>query len=581
MKTPLFKSLNDQNLFDHVGILKINLLDSKSIEEIIEKVNFIHPEFNSIMAEEYYFSVFGKGNEYMKSIRQVILPIVQPYLNEIFHNYKILTVVLQIKGTSEKSSVGLHQDLTVVDENRFNSMTVWIPLMDSTLENGAIQALKGSQNTFRSYRAHTIDYYQFEEVEDYIKENSTAFKTKIGEALVFDPAVIHYSEQNRTQTPRISIAISIVNEDAPIQIGYHDKKENESVTIFDVPDNFFYLYNDFGTERLLPPSFGTINRIEQNYFERKYNKEDFIRKYENSKDIISDKSLLINKSLQTDLDENGYIKIGLLTEFKISELISFYENLTSNRNDIPKDILYTCLHNNDKTFVHKMNTELQRLIIPEMNKVLKNFKFTSFTFQIKGIGHSSELFVHQDWSFSDESKSRCYTIWIPLHDSTSENGTVYILPKSHQKLHNKRGPGIEPLFSNVQQEIRKYMIPIQVKAGELLLFDSAIAHFSPSNLSNEPRLTVMTNLIHKSAEFMLYFGNETNEVDSYSVPNDFLVNYDDFKKDYNAPPKGSTYYGTEHQENLVISKSNLLFTLNLKNESKNLFSFFKRLIKTK
>lgn len=294
MKTPLFKSLSDQNLFDESGILRINLLDSKIIDEITEKVNEIHPELNATMAEEYYFSVFGKGKEYMQSIRDEILPIIKPFLDNIFHNYKVLTVVLQVKGTSEKSSVGLHQDLTVVDENRYNSMTVWLPLINSTLDNGAIRALKGSQNTFRSYRAHTIDYFQFEEVEDYIKDNATAYKTKIGEALVFDPAVIHYSEPNRTQIPRISIAISIVNEDAPIQIGYHDKKENESVTIFDVPDDFFYHYNDFATERLLPPSFGTINRIEQNYFERKYKREDFIKKYENHLRICS-KNVIIKK----------------------------------------------------------------------------------------------------------------------------------------------------------------------------------------------------------------------------------------------------------------------------------------------
>jgi len=581
MKTPLFKSLSDQNLFDKSGILRINLLDSKSIDEINDKVTKIHPELNATMAEEYYFSVFGKGKEYMQSIRDEILPIIKPFLDNIFHNYKVLTVVLQVKGTSEKSSVGLHQDLTVVDENRYHSMTVWLPLINSTLENGAIRALKGSQNTFRSYRAHTIDYFQFEEVEDYIKYNATAYKTKIGEALVFDPAVLHYSEPNRTQTPRISIAISIVNDDAPIQIGYHDKSTlEESVAIFDVPDDFFYHYNDFATERLLPPSFGTINRIEQNFFERKYKRDDFIRKYENSKDIISDKSLLKNKSLQIDLEENGYIIIGLLDEFKVSELIALYENLTSNRNDIPKDILYTCLHNNDKEFVHKMNDELQRLVIPEMNKILVNYKFTSFTFQIKGIGTESELFVHQDWSFSDETITRCYTFWIPLHDSSTDNGTVYILPKSHQKLQNKRGPGMEPLFANVQQEIRKHMIPIQVKAGELLLFDSAIAHFSPSNLSNNARLTVMTNIIHESAEFMLYFGNETNEVDSFTVPNDFLINYDDFKKEYSKPPNNAKYCGTVIQENSTISKSNFLHTFNLKNESQNLFSFFKRLIKT-
>lgn len=296
MKTPLFKSFSDQNIFEDVGILRIKLLNQKSISQLIEKVSFFHPELDSTMAEEYYFSVFGKGNEYMKSIRQEILPIIQPFLDEIFQNFKVLTVVLQVKGTSEKSRVGLHQDLTVVDENKYNSMTVWIPLIDSTLENGTIRALQGSQNSFRSYRAHTIDYFQFEEVEDYIKENSVAYKTKVGEALVFDPAVIHYSEPNRTNTPRISIAISIVDKDAPVQIGYHDKSsESQNISIYSVPDNFFYFYNNFAEERLKIPSFGELSHELKNAFEKKYNRIDFIKKYEEYLGFNSEKSIVKKK----------------------------------------------------------------------------------------------------------------------------------------------------------------------------------------------------------------------------------------------------------------------------------------------
>jgi hypothetical protein len=129
-----------------------------------------------------------------------------------------------------------------------------------------------------------------------------------------------------------------------------------------------------------------------------------------------------------------------------------------------------------------------------------------------------------------------------LIDSDERNGTLSVFPGSHLKVKNIRGAGIEPLFSGKQQEIIPYLTPLSIKAGQLMLFDSALLHYSSANHSNSIRVSVMTNILPADAEVFLYFQNMENSslVDEYQVPTDFFLLYNDFKNEYERPPSFGT-----------------------------------------
>ena len=204
-----------------------------------------------------------------------------------------------------------------------------------------------------------------------------------------------------------------------------------------------------------------------------------------------------------------------------------------------------------------MDKGLREILLPLIERVFHQFSCTSFTYQVKGTGEKSELFAHQDWSFTDEKHFRTYTFWLTLHDSFPGNGTVYVLPKSHRHLTGIRGAGIDSVFDEVREEAKKSMVPVNVKAGELLLFDSALAHFSPPNHTREKRVSVMTNITNHGAGFMLYFGKrhgDLNEIDGYRVSDDFLLRYENFKSDYTSPPPGAVYQGTRTADGFRFTK---------------------------
>lgn len=253
--------------------------DAAFIDELRKLFIELHPQWNQPDGPGYYFSVFGGNLDYRRKIFDTFYPLIQPHLDNIFSDYKVLAIIAQIKGVSNDSAVTIHQDLTVVDESRYAACTFWIPMIESTLHNGAIRALKGSQRIFRGFRTHTMDY-QFGKVQEYIREMSETYPVKQGEALAFDPGTIHFSGKNYSGVPRMSLAVSVVSKDAPTELGYFDKQKGaDEIEVYSVPENFWYLYNDFNAEREQRPAFGSLNRKVANAFKKEYETGEFIEAY--------------------------------------------------------------------------------------------------------------------------------------------------------------------------------------------------------------------------------------------------------------------------------------------------------------
>jgi len=269
------------NLLDSKGVASIPFSEPTFIDSLKECFDQIHPVWNETMNTGYYFSIYGDGSDYRKQIFEVFYPILKNQLDDIFSDYKVLAIIAQVKGVGANSSVNIHQDLTVVDESKYKSYTLWIPLQDSTEKNGAISFLEGSHKVFRSIRAHTIDYL-FGNAESNIYENSKQYQIAKGEALIFDAATIHFSGPNISEKPRISIAVSIVAKEAETQIFHYDrfKPFDGSLDRYTVPENFWQLYEDFSTERSAPPLFGTHKGVAHGAQVLPYAKHDFIRLYD-------------------------------------------------------------------------------------------------------------------------------------------------------------------------------------------------------------------------------------------------------------------------------------------------------------
>lgn len=285
-----------------------------------------------------------------------------------------------------------------------------------------------------------------------------------------------------------------------------------------------------------------------------------------------------NEQLNETLREDGIVKFTL-PSFDASHYVSLLENEVEGYPHEFESGFYGSVSLADLNIKRKVDQMIRESLSPQIESLLCNHRLLTYFFLIKGIGQQSVLNLHQDWSIIDERKHRAYNLWIPLCDSTKENGTLYAAKGTHRFPLNIRGAGIPPKFNEHFAVAQKYMEPIEVKTGEALIFDSRILHFSPPNTTGKSRSTLINNIIPTEAETMCFHGHTEGDsfiVDRYNVPDDLFIHYDHFNEQKDAPnPKGIFAETIDYANTSSVSQSEFQTLLKAtSSKKKKWFSLF-------
>lgn len=102
---------------------------------------------------------------------------------------------------------------------------------------------------------------------------------------------------------------------------------------------------------------------------------------------------------------------------------------------------------------------------------------------------------HQDKSYwPDANSNPVITVWIPLVDSTFENGCLHVKPRTHKKRllewHRETNTGTGYTALSEHQLGPTPTVALPVKAGSAILFNDRCIHMSTPNLSKEVRWSV-------------------------------------------------------------------------------------------
>lgn len=255
------------------------------------------------------------------------------------------------------------------------------------------------------------------------------------------------------------------------------------------------------------------------------------------------KDTTADNALQTD----GYSVIPFLNEEEVKTLAAFFYK---HHASLPEG-MYASSHSADYNFRWKMNEEIKRVCARAAAHSFINALPLGATFMVKSKGEKGSLAPHQDWSIVDEQFFHSYNIWLPLVDVNEENGTLLILPKSHDWLNNTRGLNIPSSYQNVIQEVWQYLVPVRMKAGDAFVYDHRLLHASGINKTNTPRLVIVYGMIPESASMRYYYGwNGT--IEEYACDSGFY-----FTQNINQGPAGLTRLRTFANNNPVITLSQL------------------------
>ena len=236
----IFKDTALQNTFNKDGFVKINLLK----EEDVRILSQIYEEYSEGDLAYFFASSYLDDYDKKTEISNRIQTIIKPRLEEHFIDYRSFGSSFLVKGVGNNSEMPMHQDWTIVDEQRYAAINIWTPLIETTERNGTLELLKGSHNWNKTIRAPTLPFY-FESYKEEIKKKLTIVNTKPGEAIIINQATIHYSKPNLSAKNRIAITTGITSKDAPLRFYYWNKKTPDQIERFEQEDDFLLGFTNF------------------------------------------------------------------------------------------------------------------------------------------------------------------------------------------------------------------------------------------------------------------------------------------------------------------------------------------------
>lgn len=250
-------------------------------------------------------------------------------------------------------------------------------------------------------------------------------------------------------------------------------------------------------------------------------------------------SVLKNEDLQQELNKEGIVQIPFLSSDALAALVTLYHTMHPQTPVGPIPGFYVSVHSPDLQYKLKIQDEVNALIKPFCEQHFKDYTCVNTAMLVKSASAESELIFHQDWNAADETKFASYTLWIPLIDTTVENGTLFAIKRTHRIGPTYRSAMLPSIYSQIGDTIAKYLVPFEVKAGNAVLFDKAIIHQSPPNFGQCVRPTVVSTVIHATATYITYAyeGEDKAQISAYRVANDYLQHYESFFRDsVNLPP---------------------------------------------
>jgi hypothetical protein len=250
-----------------------------------------------------------------------------------------------------------------------------------------------------------------------------------------------------------------------------------------------------------------------------------------------DQMVIKDLDLKAKIENDGYAVVSILDQSLIESLTGIYKNHHSKETE--NGGMFYSLYSQDINYRKKVNDELEAQLKSTYESLFVDYKTVINSFIIKYPGPKSEFYLHQDSTGLNEWKHSPVSVWMPLQETTVDNGCMWVVPGSHKWFSPYRGIAFPSMFEAHQDMLRPYLKPITVNLGEVLLFDNRIVHLSGANLSTHPRVIVMSGIFPKQAELIACYRDVANQgpLEVFGQDEDFLLKNLNFYIDCTARPK--------------------------------------------
>ena len=117
-----------------------------------------------------------------------------------------------VKSHTDSDVLPLHQDWSVVEEDKYQTLFVWCPLIDVSVLNGGLFVLPGSHRYFASLRSGSYPSNRYV-LPAGLARLHQGHPLKAGEAILYSDALFHGSHANNGTRDRIVVTARVMERD--------------------------------------------------------------------------------------------------------------------------------------------------------------------------------------------------------------------------------------------------------------------------------------------------------------------------------------------------------------------------------
>ena len=160
----IFRDNNLQAEYEKQSFAKATILSVPEVEQLLVEISELNPvnqPINHVSAGTslpYHITFLNSNEDYRRRVFQLVGNYFAEKLRHIIPDYHILNTSLIIKPPGG-GMFEVHHDWNFVADLATKCMTVWCPLVDTSIENGTIHVLPGSNKLLKEIHTPKVSCY--------------------------------------------------------------------------------------------------------------------------------------------------------------------------------------------------------------------------------------------------------------------------------------------------------------------------------------------------------------------------------------------------------------------------------------
>lgn len=244
----------DRHLLQH-GYAVVRLVDATTAEHMRATFGALHGWSRHQLVEhqppDFEISVWDRDPDYQAAVGRLVDRHAGPAIEQVFATHRTVARSIMVKWPAAHEQppwTGVpdcfHADATCVDERAgARGYRMWLALQDVTADQGGLEVVPGSHRVRTGIRGWGVEpaWLAHEEV---LAARAVPIALRAGEALVFEPALVHRSGPNRSDVARVAVSVLLVEPDEPLCV--FRRRDDHSAERVAIDASFFSdgTYND-------------------------------------------------------------------------------------------------------------------------------------------------------------------------------------------------------------------------------------------------------------------------------------------------------------------------------------------------